>query len=59
MTDKFTRWRLRLMEFDFDIISQSEAKHQAANVLSRLATEGTDDSGFKNDVPKMAIDTIV
>jgi len=39
-TARLTRWRLRLMEFEFEVVHRKGIKHQAADALSRLETSG-------------------
>lgn len=43
------------MEYEFDIFYRAGIKHQAADTLSRLNTEGTDGSHIEDDIPVMAV----
>ncbi len=36
---RLERWRLRLLEFDFEVQYRPGATHHAADVMSRLLTE--------------------
>lgn len=48
---KRSRWNLRLMEYDLEMILTAGVKHQATDALSRLYTRGTDDSKIEDDIP--------
>lgn len=39
--EKRARWRLRLWEFEFDIVHRAGIKHQETDTLSRLPTKDT------------------
>lgn len=41
-TGKLARWRLRLSEFEFDVVQRTSIRDQAADTLLRLETGGTD-----------------
>lgn len=41
--NKLTWWRLRMSEFDFDILYRSGIKHQAKDALSRFSTVESDE----------------
>ena len=49
-TGKLARWRLRLQEFEFDVIHVPGKKNQVADALSRLNSQGGDKSGIPVDV---------
>lgn len=48
--DKLARWRLHLLEFDFEIVHRARTKHQAVRVLCRLHTTGKDEQPLENYV---------
>lgn len=54
-TGKLARWHLRLMEFHFEVIHRARVNHQAAESLSRLHTNGTDDRDIDSEIPVLAI----
>lgn len=56
-TGRLTRWRLRLIEYDFNIVDRASNQNQAADALSQLFTEGTNYSGTSNAIPTMAVAT--
>ena len=47
------RWRLRLMEFDYEILYRPERVHQVPDALSRLLREGgtEDDETIDEEIP--------
>lgn len=51
VTGELVKWRLRLMEFDFDIVYRADIKPQAFVALSRLSTKRTDDSHTDDGIP--------
>lgn len=55
---RFARWHLRLSEFDFDVIHQAGVKHQAAEPLSRLDTDGEEKTHLDDDLPVCNIENI-
>lgn len=56
-TGKLARWRLQLLEYDFEIIHRSGDEHQTSEALWRLPTEETDDSDIADYSPVMAVNT--
>lgn len=47
MTDassRLTQWRLRLSDFEYDVIYRPGVKHLVADALSQILTNGTDDT---------------
>lgn len=50
---KLTRWRLRLLEYDFEIVYRADVKHQAAGALFRLCTTGVDYTELEEEIPVM------
>lgn len=52
---RLTRWRLRLLEFDFDAEHQAGVKHQAANALQRLLSNDIDIADLEDDLSDMLI----
>ena len=55
---RLVRWRLRLSEFTFDIQYKPGRLNQAADALSRMATEGSDQSSLDHDVPCLSIEVL-
>lgn len=41
-TGQFARWRLRVSEYDFDVVSSAGIKRQDADAIFRLETTGED-----------------
>lgn len=56
-TGKLARWRLRLSEFEFDIVYRVGMKHQAADTLSCLKTGGDQYTPLGNEVLVLTIFT--
>lgn len=54
-TGKPARWRLRLTEFEIDIVHRAGVKRKAADALSRLNTKGVDCPPMVDEVPVLAI----
>lgn len=54
-TDKLTFWKLLLMESDFEVVYKAVVKHQAADALSRLLTNGSYRTLLENDILIMAV----
>lgn len=52
---RLARWRLRLFEFDFDVIYRASVKHEAADTLPRLQTAGEEDTPLKDKLPLLAV----
>ena len=52
---RLQRWRLRLADFEYDIVHRAGVKHQAADALSRLPTNGTDQHPLDDGIPTLAI----
>lgn len=50
-TGKLARWRLRLLEYDYEIQHRPGVKHQAADALSRVRTDGGDETELDDEVP--------
>ena len=53
---RLARWRLRLTEFEFDIVHRAGIKHQAADALSRLETTSTDETELRDEIPTLTED---
>lgn len=45
------RWRLKLVEYDFKIVLRAEIKHQAADAISSLHTNGSDRIILEDYIP--------
>lgn len=56
-TKKLERWRLRLSEFDSDVVHCAGVKRQASDALFYLRATGKDDIALKDDLPLLVIDT--
>lgn len=54
-TEKLARSRLRLLEYDFKVIYRAGVRHQAADVISRVRTEGKDYLDIETDIPVKAV----
>lgn len=52
---KLARRHLRLIKFDLKLSHSSGVKHQAADKLSRLQTNGTDNSDIDDGIPVLSI----
>lgn len=48
MTGTLARSRLRVSEFDIEVVHSADVKHQSANTLFRLPTNGIDNSPLKD-----------
>ncbi len=48
---RLAKWRLRLAEFDFDVIYRPGIKHQVFDALSRIETTGGECSILEDSVP--------
>lgn len=51
---KFARWRVRLLEFDFEIVHEAEIKHRAADAVSGLPTNGSNRTMLEENIAVMA-----
>ena len=51
VSGRLARWRLRLSEFDFEVVHRPGVKHQAADALSRMQTNGEDASRMDDEIP--------
>jgi len=50
-TGRLLRWRLRLVEFDFEVKYKNEANNHLADALSRIPTTGMDQKELDDDIP--------
>lgn len=53
---KLARWRLRLSNWEFDVINQPGVKHQAADALLPIGIQGLEDSAIFENVPFLSIE---
>lgn len=53
---RLMRWRLRLSDFDYEVKHRAGVKHQAADTLSRLRTDGADTSLLDDAIPTLLVD---
>lgn len=58
LTGRLPRWRLRLSEFDFGIVSREGIQKWTEDALSLLETEGTDETLLKNDISKLVVSLV-
>lgn len=49
------RWRLRLSEFDFEVLHRAGVKQQPADTFLRPATNGEDGKSLENDISPLEI----
>ncbi len=48
---RLAKWRLRLAEFDFDVVYRPGIKHTVPEALSRVPTQGGDQSYQEDEIP--------
>lgn len=53
---RWSRWRLCLSEFEFDVVYRAEIKHQVVDALSRMSTDGADTTPIEHKIPIQTID---
>lgn len=56
-TGKLSRWRLRLQELEFDVVHREVIKHQTADALSRLGTQGEYQAELNYEVPVLLLES--
>lgn len=56
-SDKLSRCRERYLEFEFDIVHSAGIKHEAADAISSLPTDGADNIKLNDDILVLAITT--
>lgn len=54
-SERLARWKLRIQEFDYEVIYRPGIKHIAPDGLSRLDTDGQDESELGDDILVMAL----
>lgn len=54
-TDRLARWQLGLYEYEFDLVHRDGIKHQKADALSSLRTEGTDDLPLEDKLSLISV----
>jgi len=52
---RLMRWRLRLADFDYEVKHRAGIKHQAADTLSRIRTNGEDTSDLDDAIPTLLV----
>ncbi len=53
---RLAKWRLRLAEFDFDVVYRPGIKHTVLEVLLRVSTNGADKTDLKDEIPCFILD---
>ena len=53
---RLQRWRLRLADFEYDVVHRAGIKHQAADALSRMPTDGSDQTPLDDAIPTLAVE---
>lgn len=48
---RLARWRLRLAEFKYKVCTRAGREHHCADIMSRLETQGVDDSVIPEEIP--------
>lgn len=54
---KLARWKLQFFGFEFDIVHRANIRHQAADGLLRLPTDGTDNTKLDDHISVLAVTT--
>jgi len=54
---RINRWRLRLLEYTFEIRHEVRTDHRVADALSRLPTKGLDSTPLDEDMSVLAVET--
>lgn len=52
---KLARWRIRLSEFDSEVVYRASVKHWAVDALSRLQRKGAVETELDDDVPVLEL----
>jgi len=55
--DRNNRWRLRLLEYNYEIRHKPGKDHKVVDALSRLPTDGLDTLPLDEDIPVLAVET--
>lgn len=55
-SNRLARWRLRLLEFDFEIRYRKGSENQVADCISRLPTFGHTDTPPDLDIPCLVVE---
>lgn len=55
VTDKLSCWRVRLSEFDFDVLLRGGLKYQAAEAVSRVRAGGSESKMVGDEIPVILI----
>lgn len=58
-TSELARWRVRFMEFDFEVIHIATDRHQAMNELSLLQIIVTDDKDIDGGISVLLIEQMI
>ena len=56
-TGRLARWRLRLADYDYTVEHRRGIVHQAADALSRLPSDGMDETPLDDEIPLFLVDT--
>lgn len=54
-TEKLACWRLRLLEFDFDIVHRRGVKHQVIDAVFRILITSADNTELEEEIPVMMV----
>lgn len=54
-SQQLVRWRFCFLEFHIDAVHRAGVRHQAADALSRVPSDGTNKTQLEDDLPVMVI----
>lgn len=52
-TESLAHWRLRILEYDLEVMHRPDIVHQAPNALYRLDTKGSDTNALEDNIPTL------